>query len=204
MGSMASQITSLTIVYSAVYSGADQRKHQSSASLAFVREFTGTGEFLAQAASNAENVAIWWRHHGLDAILKMKFLLHALVSEMGFERQLDVDLFAHYNPDTRPARTPTTPVIVNFTFYLAKIETLVREISISIHLFTMKLNLHTEIKTSIPKFQVLMMVVFEISPKICLTLTVHGHHISQTSLPFLAHAVLPLNDQSQEVTSYIW
>ena len=37
MGMMASQITSLTIVYSTVYSGADQRKHQSSASLAFVR-----------------------------------------------------------------------------------------------------------------------------------------------------------------------
>ena len=38
MGGIASQITSLTIVYSAVYSGADQRKHQSSALLAFVRE----------------------------------------------------------------------------------------------------------------------------------------------------------------------
>ena len=37
MGAMASQITSLTIVYSIVYSGTDQRKHQSSASLAFVR-----------------------------------------------------------------------------------------------------------------------------------------------------------------------
>ena len=37
MGSIASQITSLTIVYSSVNSGADQRKHQSSASLAFVR-----------------------------------------------------------------------------------------------------------------------------------------------------------------------
>ena len=37
MGPIASQITSLTIVYSTVYSGADQRKHQSSASLAFVR-----------------------------------------------------------------------------------------------------------------------------------------------------------------------
>ena len=37
MGAMASQITSLTIVYSTVYSGADQRKHQSSASLAFVQ-----------------------------------------------------------------------------------------------------------------------------------------------------------------------
>ena len=38
MTTMASQITSLTVVYSIVYSGADQRKHQSSASLAFVRE----------------------------------------------------------------------------------------------------------------------------------------------------------------------
>ena len=37
MGTMAFQITSLTIVYSTVSSGADQRKHQSSASLAFVR-----------------------------------------------------------------------------------------------------------------------------------------------------------------------
>ena len=36
MGAMASQITSLTIVYSTLYSGADQSKHQSSASLAFV------------------------------------------------------------------------------------------------------------------------------------------------------------------------
>ena len=37
MDTIASQITSLTIVYSTVYSDADQRKYQSSASLAFVR-----------------------------------------------------------------------------------------------------------------------------------------------------------------------
>ena len=37
MSGMASQISSLTIVYSTVYPGADQRKHQSPASLAFVR-----------------------------------------------------------------------------------------------------------------------------------------------------------------------
>ena len=37
MGAIASQITSLTIVYSIVYSDADQREHQSSASVAFVR-----------------------------------------------------------------------------------------------------------------------------------------------------------------------
>ena len=45
MGTIASQITSLTIVYSTVYSDADQGKHQSSASLAFV-----PGEFPAQMA----------------------------------------------------------------------------------------------------------------------------------------------------------
>ena len=52
MGTIASQITSLTIVYSTVYSDTDQRKHQSSVSLVFV-----------QMARNAENVSIWWRHH---------------------------------------------------------------------------------------------------------------------------------------------
>ena len=36
MTTIASQITNLTVVYSTVYSDADQRKHQSSASLAFV------------------------------------------------------------------------------------------------------------------------------------------------------------------------
>ena len=37
MSAMASQITSLMIVYSSFYSGADKRKRQSSASLGFVR-----------------------------------------------------------------------------------------------------------------------------------------------------------------------
>ena len=37
MSTIASQITSVSIVDSTIYSGADQRKYQSSASLAFVR-----------------------------------------------------------------------------------------------------------------------------------------------------------------------
>ena len=41
MGAIASEITSLTIVYSTVYSDADQRKQQSSALLALCGEFTG-------------------------------------------------------------------------------------------------------------------------------------------------------------------
>ena len=41
IGAIAVQITSLTIVFSTVYLDTDQRKYQSSASPAFVREFTG-------------------------------------------------------------------------------------------------------------------------------------------------------------------
>ena len=64
---IASQITNLAIVYSTIYSDADERKHQSSASLAFVRGISpGTGEFPTQMASNAENASIWWRHHVLN------------------------------------------------------------------------------------------------------------------------------------------
>ena len=37
MGAVASQITSLTSIYSTLYSDVDQRKHQSSSSLVFVR-----------------------------------------------------------------------------------------------------------------------------------------------------------------------
>ena len=53
-----------------VYSDADQRKNQSSASLAFVRGIDrGTGEFPAQMASNTENVSICWRLHEVKITL---------------------------------------------------------------------------------------------------------------------------------------
>ena len=72
-GAIASQITSLTIAYSKVYSSADQRKHESSASLAFVQGIhRGTAEFPAQMASNSENFSIWWRHHAMYHLI----LLH--------------------------------------------------------------------------------------------------------------------------------
>ena len=62
MSAMASQITGVSIVYSTVCSGADQRNHHRSASLAFV------GEFPSQRASDAENVSIWWRHHEISRL----------------------------------------------------------------------------------------------------------------------------------------
>ena len=57
MSAMASQVTSLTIVHSTTYSGADQREHQSSASLAFVR---GIHRWPVNSPhkSNAEDVSI--------------------------------------------------------------------------------------------------------------------------------------------------
>ena len=45
MSAMASQFTSLTIVYSVVYSGRDQRKHQSSATGLCAGNSSVTGEF---------------------------------------------------------------------------------------------------------------------------------------------------------------
>ena len=66
MSVMASWITSLTIVYSTVYSGFEQRKHQSSASLALVGEFTGDQWIPRTKASDAEIVSISLRHHGMN------------------------------------------------------------------------------------------------------------------------------------------
>ena len=59
MRAMAYQITGVSIVCSS----SDQRKHQSSASLGFVR---GIHQIpLRQRASKEENVFIWWRHQGI-------------------------------------------------------------------------------------------------------------------------------------------
>ena len=63
MRTIASLITSLAVVYSTVYSYADQRNIKAPRHWPLCGEFTGTGEFPAQRASYAENVSIWWRHH---------------------------------------------------------------------------------------------------------------------------------------------
>ena len=64
MTTMASQITSLTIVCSTVYSGADQRKTSKLLVTGICAgNSTVTGEFPAQRCSNTESVSNWWRHH---------------------------------------------------------------------------------------------------------------------------------------------
>ena len=66
MTTMASQITSLPIVFSTVYSDANQRNIKAPRHWHLCGEFTGTGEFPAQRASYAENISIWWRHHEIN------------------------------------------------------------------------------------------------------------------------------------------
>ena len=64
MCAMTFQITAVSVVHLIVCSGADQRQHQSSVSLAFVR---GIHQWSLDSphkrASKTENVSIWWCHH---------------------------------------------------------------------------------------------------------------------------------------------
>ena len=63
MSAMVSQTPSLTIVYSTVYSGADQKNKFRITDL-FEGNSPVTGEFPAQRASNAQKVSsLSWCHH---------------------------------------------------------------------------------------------------------------------------------------------
>ena len=63
MNVTASQITSLTIVYSTVYSDTAQGNTKAPVTGLYEDNSPVTDEFHAQRASNTENVSIWWRHH---------------------------------------------------------------------------------------------------------------------------------------------
>ena len=69
MGTIASQITSLTIVYSTAYSGANQRKHQISASLAFVRGIHWS------PVNSPNNWPVTWKMFPFDDVI-MTFVIN--------------------------------------------------------------------------------------------------------------------------------
>ena len=62
MGVVASQITSLTTVYSTLYSGTEKKSKLRVSGLCEGNSPV-IGECPAQMTSNMENVSIWWRHH---------------------------------------------------------------------------------------------------------------------------------------------
>ena len=63
---MASQITTLTIVYSTDHSRCRLKKTSKLCVTALCEGNSSvTGEFPTQRARNSEYVSIWWRHHGI-------------------------------------------------------------------------------------------------------------------------------------------
>ena len=97
MSLMASQITSLTIVYSTVYLGADQRKHQSSASLAFVR-----GIHRGPVNSPHKWPVTRKMFPFDDVIMVMSFWIMQhieweMTRDFGLIYSSDIDVWAHYN-----------------------------------------------------------------------------------------------------------
>ena len=80
MSAMASQITSLVIVYSTVYSSADQRKHEISASPAFVQEIhRWPVNSPHKGPVMTKMFPFWWRHHGCDMDLDILVSCHDIL-----------------------------------------------------------------------------------------------------------------------------
>ena len=74
MDTMASQITSLTIVYLTIYSAQIPKTSKLRVTGLCAGNSPVTYEFPAQMASNAENVSIWWRHHVVAIASIFKFM----------------------------------------------------------------------------------------------------------------------------------
>ena len=69
MGAIASQITRLTIfLLNRLFRRRSKKTSKLRVTGLCAGNSTVTGEFPAQMASNAENVSIWWRHHGVQSM----------------------------------------------------------------------------------------------------------------------------------------
>ena len=96
MCAIASQITSLTIVYSTVYSGSRSKKTSKPRFTGLCEgNSPGTDEFPAQMANNAENISIWWRHHAVFQVWRFSFYKDKTVVRPSY----------HYNENSYTAKT---------------------------------------------------------------------------------------------------
>ena len=93
MSAMASQITSLTIVCSKVYSGRSKDTSKLRVTGLYAQNSLMTGEFPAQRASKAENIFIWWRHHVLMLLIRITLMLTRLQhknAQVRFCREINI------------------------------------------------------------------------------------------------------------------
>ena len=79
MGAMTSQIPSSRLFTELFIQARIKQNIKAPRHWPLCGEFTITGEFTTQMASNAENVSIWWRHHDIVYHIIDPILLHASV-----------------------------------------------------------------------------------------------------------------------------
>ena len=117
---MASRITSVSSACSTVCSGADQRKHQNAASLAFVRGNSPvTGEFPAQKASKAKNVSISWRHHDNPSYIEIPAIQSMAHNLMGYGALIQYNPYVYRPGKFLPKHTQLPHFAVTaFTNYI--------------------------------------------------------------------------------------
>ena len=85
MGTMASQITSVTIVYSTNYLGADQKKDKSSVSLAFMRRICG------RPVNSPHKWPVTRKTFPFDDVIMRKTCaIISLISDFGFIKHIDL------------------------------------------------------------------------------------------------------------------
>ena len=100
MTTVASQITSLTVVYSIGYSGADQRKHQNSASLAFVR---GPGP-----VNSPHKMPVMWKMVPFDDVIMSTVYSGADQRKHQRSASLAIVRGIHRSPVNSPHKGPVT------------------------------------------------------------------------------------------------
>ena len=85
MGMIASQITSLYIL-NRLFRRRSKKTSKLLVTGLCAGNSPGTGEFLAQTASNAENVSIWWRYHGIANFSESKPMCRGLSNQLTIVR----------------------------------------------------------------------------------------------------------------------
>ena len=100
MGAMASKITSLTIVYSTVYSGTDKIKHLSYASLAFVRwpvtRKMFPFDYVIMTHWNSKVVHLQWHHRDGtcdNSVIQCRICGHLLTFTYCFTVLMTIECF---------------------------------------------------------------------------------------------------------------
>ena len=96
IGAIASLITSLTMfILKRLFRRRSKKTSKLRVTGLCVGNSPGTGDFPAQMASNAENVPVWWRHHGYHKIHRYELITGKRTDREGIERPITQYVNSH-------------------------------------------------------------------------------------------------------------